>query len=138
MIKFPFKSFITEHLGILKRPFGTVRVISEHNSIKAEFLIDSGADISIIPHQMGEKGLGFSISKGEKIINLGGAGGGLIPVVFRDIEMKFKKETIKTKIAWAMVDTVPLILGRLDIFVKFNIEFKESENSIILQKVEEG
>lgn len=136
MTNFPFKSFATEHLGVIKRPFGTVKLISGHNSIKAELLIDSGADITIIPQQLGEKGLGFSIRKREKVINLGGAGGGLIPVLLRDIKMKIGNETVKTKIAWALVDTVPLILGRLDIFTRFNIEFKESESSVILQSVE--
>ncbi|TES90303.1 MAG: hypothetical protein E3J87_10295 [Candidatus Cloacimonadota bacterium] len=135
MIKFSFKSFETEHFGIVKRPFGTIKLISGNYSVRGEFLIDSGADITIVPKGFGETGLGFSLMEGEKVVNLGGVGGGSIPVVMRNIEIRIEDEVIETRIAWALADTVPLILGRLDFFKKFNIEFRESENNIILQKV---
>lgn len=131
--KFSFKTFNTEHLGIIKKPFATIKVLCNSHAIKADFLIDSGADITIIPQQLGERGLGFFLEKGERIINLGGAGGGLIPVAMRNAEMEIGNECIKTRVGWALIDTVPLILGRLDIFARFHIEFREDETVIMFK-----
>lgn len=138
MTRFPFKSFDTEHLGIIKKPFGTMRITHNSCTIKGNFLIDSGADITIIPYQLGEKGLGFFLGKGEEVINLGGAGGGVIPTVLKDVEMELAGEKIEIRIAWALVDTVPLILGRIDIFEKFHIEFREDEGVVIFEKVSQS
>lgn len=51
----------------------------------------------------------------------------------RNAEMEIGNECIKTRVGWALIDTVPLILGRLDIFARFHIEFREDENVIMFK-----
>ncbi|MBT9144050.1 MAG: O-phosphoserine sulfhydrylase [Dehalococcoidia bacterium] len=74
MIEFPFKQVRTSVLGVVLRPIATVRLTGAKNSLTAEFLIDSGADITIIPREVGSF-LGFKVKEDERIINFGGIGG---------------------------------------------------------------
>ncbi len=68
--KFSFKTFDSERIGIVKKPFATIKVFCNSHVIKADFLIDSGADITIIPQQLGEKGLGFFWRKVRELLIL--------------------------------------------------------------------
>lgn len=52
--------------------------------------------------------------------------------------MELAGEKIEIRIAWALVDTVPLILGRIDIFEKFHIEFREDKGVVIFEKVSQS
>ena len=44
--------------------------------------------------------------------------------------------TIPTRIAWAQLETVPLLLGRADVFDAFEITFKQREGRILFNEVE--
>ena len=133
MMEFPFKAIDTDQLGIIYRPVATVRVKGPKNEVLTEMLIDSGADISIIPFELGSY-LGFLIEKNEDIKSLGGISGG-IPVVYRKIRVEIGAFVINIKVAWAVVEDVPEILGRVDFFDEFDIEFKQKERKTYLRKV---
>ena len=90
--------------------------------------IDSGADVTLIPRQVGEA-LGLSFSK-DKVRNIRGIGKGAIPVIISTVEVMIGTRTMRTRIAWSMVEDVPLILGRLDIFDAFKVTFNQ-KNSIV-------
>lgn len=77
-------------------------------------IIDSGADISIIPYTLGED-LGLHL----------------------DME-KRRDARVEARVGWALTDDVPLILGRLDIFRSFVIEFRELEGKIIFRRRDMG
>ena len=44
--------------------------------------------------------------------------------------MKIGDKIIETRIAWALVEEVPLLLGRTDVFNLFDICFKKNEKTV--------
>lgn len=97
MIEFDYKEYIKtdergEILGVYYRPNAIVKLINGDRYIVSNMLIDSGADISIIPKTEGEA-LGFRIEEGEKIEDISGIGG-QIPVVHRTINFNIGQEGI--------------------------------------------
>ena len=135
MITFPFVKFYSENLGIIKRPFAKVELISSDKKIILPMLIDSGADVSIISYENGLE-LGLALEKDEYISDLGGISGS-IPVVYRMLQMQIEDYLFDTKIAWSLGKKVPEILGRVDVFDKFDIELKQAEGVVIFKKREE-
>ncbi|MBM3238823.1 hypothetical protein FJZ31_21240 [Candidatus Poribacteria bacterium] len=96
-------------------------------------LVDTGAYLSMMPYQVGVE-LGLTISEDE-IFEAGGAGGASIPHVVKEVEIQIGDYSINARIGWALTDEVPLILGRLDVFDKFDIEFSQSRRKVIFRKM---
>ncbi|PIU64420.1 MAG: hypothetical protein COS84_08460 [Armatimonadetes bacterium CG07_land_8_20_14_0_80_40_9] len=86
MIEFSFEEFLTENLGIVLKPFALVILINGEKLQEVKMLIDSGADVTLIPKSRG-KDLGLKLSKQPEIKYLGGIAGG-VPVVYRTINFK--------------------------------------------------
>ena len=85
--------------------------------------IDSGADVSMIPLRLG-KALGFKQLPSEIIYEARGIAGG-VPYILKEAVLILNKHRFKARIAWALVEEIPLLLGRIDIFDKFRIIFDE-------------
>ncbi len=49
--------------------------------------------------------------------------------------MKINDIILNVRIGWSLREDVPFILGRLDVFDKFHIEFREDENVVVFQLV---
>lgn len=138
MIEFDYKGFIKtdkdgEIRGVYHRPNAIVKLVNGDNHIVSNMVIDFGADISVIPKTEGEA-LGFKIEEGEEIEDINGIGG-QIPVVHRTIEFCIGPETLKANIAWALVDDIPPIMGREDIFDSFNVEFLQGERKVRFDRI---
>jgi len=91
--------------------------------------IDSGADISIIPFRFG-RALGFTEDE-QEIKEIKGIAGEPVPYLVKKISMIINGYKFGVRIGWALIEEVPLLLGRLDIFPRFKIIFDESEKNII-------
>jgi hypothetical protein len=135
MIEFPFKQIRTSALGVILRPIATVRLTGPKNSLTAEFLIDSGADITIIPREVG-RFLGFKVKEDERIINFGGIGG-QIPCAERMVGMTIGEVKFNCRVAWAFTEDVPLLLGRVEVFDRFEINFRQKEGKTVFKLSEE-
>ncbi len=138
MIEFDYKGYVEtdkngEILGVFYRPNAIVKLINEDTHVVSNMVIDSGADVSIIPKTEGEN-LGFHIEEGEKVENVNGIGG-QTPVVHRTIRFKIGPEIITARIAWALTDDIPPILGRETIFDIFDIEFRQTNKKVIFKKL---
>jgi hypothetical protein len=94
-------------------------------------LLDSGADLSILPCSVGETlGLRLDIStKGE----VQGIGEGTMPYVLDEIDLQIGGIVLHARIGWALIEEVPFLLGRLDVFRELAIEFREFENKIVIR-----
>ncbi len=66
----------------------------------------------------------------DNIIELGGLGDNKVPVLIKKIEIKIGRYLIPIHVAWALIEEIPPLLGRKDIFAGFLISFDE-ENKII-------
>lgn len=129
-IEFPFTTQKANVVDNVLRAYAEVILLGEFNRIAEWFFIDSGADISLITRSLGEV-LGFKLLENEEIKELSGIGISTIPYVLRTIKMKIGEKEFDSRIAWSLIEDVPLVLGRLDIFDKFDIIFKERERKVI-------
>lgn len=92
--------------------------------------IDSGADVTLIPLSLG-KLIGLSQDH-KRVYQISGIRGS-VSVIYSQIFMKIGGIEIRTKIAWTLVENVPPLLGRANIFDKFHITFKQDQEEIIFK-----
>jgi len=129
-IEFPFVEEKANIVPTILRPLARVKLINESMETTADMYVDSGADITLIPYSVGIA-LGFSLKPQDEIRRIGGVGGGKISVVVRRVKMRIGSMGLNVRVAWCMSEDVPLILGRLDVFNKFDVLFKEREEKVI-------
>lgn len=134
MIVFRYKKEIGGKSGkIIKRPVADVFINSKTgNWIEFHPYIDSGADVTLIPLSLG-KLIGLTIDE-QKIEQIGGIRGS-VPVIYSQEKVRIGEYEIPTKIAWALVEEVPPLLGRADIFDFFQVTFKQKEDIILFEKI---
>lgn len=130
-IKFKGKELSIPEIGTLWLPTANIELITESTNYLCEMLVDSGADITLIPRSLGEF-LGFSFT-GEHIHEIRGIGEGTIPYIIKPISVKIGEYKLDVNIGIALIEEVPLILGRLGVFDKFNIEFKQSSRMTVFR-----
>lgn len=133
MVKFYYRKMISPALGEIKRPIADILVQTKNGKwIKFRPFIDSGADISIIPHSVGQY-LGFEME--DNIIEFGGVSGKQLPVIIKKMKMRIGDIELEPRIGWALIEEAPPLLGRLDMFDKFNITFKEKDGTVLFDPI---
>ncbi len=132
-IEFAFREEKSNVFGIVFRPVVDLVYISGGKEVEGTAYIDSGADISLIPLALGED-LGLKIEKGDSISEMSGIGKGGVPIVIKTIKLRVGDKIINTRVAWALVEEVPLLLGRIDIFNIFDITFKRNEKTLFSEQ----
>ena len=75
--------------------------------------------------------LGFVFLAGEEIKTLYGIGEGAAPFVLRDIFLTLSDIERRIRIGWALIEEIPILLGRLDLFSLFDINFKQEDEVVI-------
>lgn len=93
-------------------------------------LIDSGSDITLIPLSIGLS-LGFIVN--PHTIQEMGRVYGKLPVIYKSVTMQIGNKTFLCNIAWAMLDEVPPLLGRQDVFDQFVISFNQQKREIYFE-----
>ena len=116
-------------LGKVLRPVAEVLLKKDGMNVEMPMYIDSGADISMIPLRFG-RALGFRQEQGDLIQEIKGISGVSIPYILRKVTLVLNGKRLKIRIAWALVEEVPMIMGRMDIFDKFRIIFDEKNRWI--------
>ncbi len=129
MIAFKYRKEKNSSGSIVFRPVADLILKTDFNSIEASMYIDSGADISLIPLSVG-LALGLT-QKPSEIREMKGVAKEPIPFVQKELKLTFQNITIDVRVAWALIEEVPLLLGRLDVFTKFKIVFDELEKKIL-------
>ncbi len=128
MIRFRYKNE-TSSLGKIKRPIANVFLETTNAKIETAMYIDSGADITMIPLSLGFA-LGFKQDPDDKIFEIRGVSGSGVPYIIKEVFLTMDKTRIKIRLAWALIEEVPLLLGRMDVFAKFKIIFDENSSLI--------
>lgn len=129
MITFRYKREKNRRGTEVDRPVAEVVLENGEKSVAVSMYIDSGADISMVPLSIG-KALGFD-QKTEEIKEIKGIAGEAIPYIIKEVGFKFPGYTFKGRIGWALIEEVPLLLGRFDVFARFKIVFDEMEKFIL-------
>ncbi len=128
-IEFDFRREESRIFGPILRPVARVILINNKKELAEHLYVDSGADITLIPKSVGEW-LGFVVDQQDKIVEIKGVGERGIPIVVKKIKIKIGEKLIDARVAWALVEEVPLLLGREDVFKLFDINFKKNTKTV--------
>jgi len=109
MIEFPFEERHSERLGKIFKPIVPVTISGPEKSVNIIMLLDSGADISLIPYSVGEAiGLKLDMSTRSEIH---GIGEGSVPYIFTNVNIKIDEIETSIRMGWTLIEEVPFILG---------------------------
>ncbi|MBI2232642.1 MAG: hypothetical protein HYU56_01875 [Candidatus Aenigmarchaeota archaeon] len=93
--------------------------------------VDSGADITLIPNTVGEL-LGFE-KENDNIKEVYSVGKKSIPIIIKKIKLRIANHEFEARVAWALTENVPILLGRMDVFDKFKITFDQAKKKTIFE-----
>lgn len=124
-----FKS-VTTHSW---QPLYPIQLINGKQKINDLFLIDSGADCSLIGKESGDL-LGFRRQKEDPILTAYGVGG-IVEYILKMVDCVIDNNKLTIPIAWVQTDGIKdLIIGRDVVFDHFDIEFKQKVEKIVFKK----
>lgn len=133
MIIFQYKEEPTGKRGkTVRRPVADTFLKGKSGEwIELHPYIDSGADVTLIPLSLG-KLLGFTL-RGKEIEEIGGIRGS-VPVIHLQNKMRIGDVELSVHLALALIEEVPPLLGRADVFDLFEVTFKQQEGIIVFKK----
>ena len=129
-VQFKTQKELSDIFGPIWRPVIPVKLRNQDNILSCEVLVDSGADITLIPKRVGTY-LGFTLTNEEEIKELYGIGEGAAPFLIREVFIKIGNIEKQIRVGWALIEEIPILLGRLDLFNLFDIKFKQRDEIII-------
>lgn len=133
MITFKYRAERGEFDEVVYRPVATVEFLSQNGEwIRAHPYIDSGADVTLLPLSLGRL-LGLEI-KGEGLRELRGVSGHGVPVIFHSLRIKIGPFDFEARVAWALIEEVPPLLGRAGVFDYFDVTFKQRDGEIAFEE----
>ncbi len=111
-------------LGVVLRPVAEVILEKDGFAVEIPMYVDSGADVSMIPFRFG-RALGFKQEREDTIQEIKGVSGAGVPYILKEVTLVLNGKRLKVKMAWALVEEVPMLMGRMGIFDKFRVVFDE-------------
>lgn len=128
-IEFDFRKEESNLFGKIYRPVAKITLIHGKNQVPEIFYVDSGADLTLLPRSVGEI-LGFKNPKPQEIVDIKGIGDKGVPIVLRRVAMVLGDFKVSARIGWALIEDVPLLLGREDFFKYFRIVFAKNRTTV--------
>ncbi len=116
-------------LGIVLRPVAEIILEKDNSAVEIPMYVDSGADVSMIPFRFG-RALGFKQEREDNIQEIKGVSGAGVPYILKEVTLLLNGKRLKIRVAWALVEEVPMLMGRMDIFDKFRVVFDERNGLI--------
>jgi hypothetical protein len=117
-------------IGKIARPVAGVILEKDGLQVGASMYINSGADLTMVPLRFG-RAIGLRQEPSDIIRELRGISGSSIPFILKEIILILNGEKLRVRIAWALVEEVPLLLGGVDVFEHFQIIFDERKGRIV-------
>lgn len=133
MIEFRYRKESSIISGTVLRPVADIVLEYKNQTAEVIMYIDSGADITMIPLETG-KAIGLKQNPEDEILEIKGVSGGGVPYILKSANIILNSKKLKIRLAWALIEEVPLLLGRMDIFNKFKIIFDEKKELIIFKE----
>ncbi len=126
-LEFPYRKERSSIFRGILRPVAKVTLEDEFDQW---FYVDSGADITLIPLSVGDL-IGLRRLKKDKLQRILGVGKSSVPIMVKKVSMQIGSLNFEARVAWSQVEDVPLLLGRVDVFRKFSVTFKEKKQVTI-------
>ena len=136
MMEFPFERRFSHRLGQILKPIIPVRLIGPRRGVNLSMLLDSGADLSLIPYAVGAA-IGLEPDLGQ-LSEVQGVGQGSVPYILSQVKLSIEGHEVPVRVGWALIEEVPFLLGRLDVFEHFAVEFRQFEDKIRLSPQQTG
>lgn len=130
-IIFPYREERSKLIGTIYRPVALVELKSGFGWVPEWMYVDSGADISLLPRSLGDL-LGFEVT--QDIQEIRGVGDSVVPVIIKDIDVRLGGDVFNARMAWSLIEEVPPLLGRIDMFDKFEVTFKQHEKKVVFRE----
>lgn len=131
-ISFPYQFKIIKNKKIAD-PVIYLDVETEFGLRKVGFLVDSGSDTIVLP--LAPYHFWFNYKPDPfKVTTLGGVEGKGVAAYPSKITLFIGDQKIKVNCYFVKSNTMPL-LGRVDIWDKFNISFDNKNNKVIFEKI---
>lgn len=131
-MEFPYQKEKSALFGEVLRPLIEFQIKTKIGWITVMGYLDSGADMTLLPLSFA-KALGIRIED-EQVKEIRGIGDSAVSVIIKEVEIKIGDENLKANVGIALIEEVPYLLGRKDVFNKFRIIFEEYNKKIILEK----
>ncbi len=128
-VEFAFRRESSDLFGPIWRPVARVIVIHQRRRVPQLFYVDSGADVTLIPKSVGDL-LGLSLASPREIREIKGISEQGIPIVIRRLKFQIGSKLFPARVAWCLLEEVPLLLGRMDCFRLFEITFRQDRTTV--------
>ncbi|MDI6903509.1 MAG: hypothetical protein QMC77_07225 [Methanocellales archaeon] len=127
-MKFPYQKEVSELFGEIFRPIVEFEIETKIGWISVLGYIDSGADVTLLPRSFISP-LGIKVEE-EEIKEVRGIGEGKVPIIIKQVKMKLGNKNFDAKVAIALIEDIPYILGREDVFDQFKICFDQRKKIV--------
>ena len=131
-MKFPYIERESRIFGSILKPIIDIEILSEKYGLWCgieSVLVDTGADITLIPSSIG-KGLVDDLYSGTKAAIKGITPFELI-VYIHNLKVRVANKEFETKVAIADSDDVPAVLGRFEALDIFNARFVKGAEVVL-------
>lgn len=126
-LSFPYTAVRLTGGQIFHRPLLPIQLSGAGKTIQYTALVDSGADISVMPHNTGLE-LGLVWEEQVNPLRLGGAVASHETRIIAVKSLIGNLSEVPLIFAWSSLQNIPLVLGQTNFFNRFNITFRLSEN----------
>src|SRR6266496_2108975 len=110
-------------LGKVNKPIATVALKKSTGDWQTFIvLVDSGATISIFNRDDCDL-LGYKLKNGQRL-DIQGVTGHSIPCYVHSVEMRVGTERFQTRVAFSDSEPHELLLGRIDVFDRFEVDLR--------------
>lgn len=111
--------------------------LDDGSKVNLNMLVDSGADMSLIPKNIGEQ-LGLEKAAHETIETAFGVGSRL-SYLNRTLQIKIDDTELSVRFLWLQDEGIDdIILGRLDVFDRFDVLFSQKKRKVIFLPNDDG
>lgn len=129
-MKYPYVEKRSKILGRVKRPLVPIEIEGNKGWVPVdEVLVDTGADISLLPRSIGELAVD-DITKGEYVEIKGVVPSAVLIAFIHDLRLRVAGKVFKTKVGIADSNDIPPILGRFKSLDLFGIDFRNGREII--------
>lgn len=122
--------------GEVSNPLIVIQVLTQQGYQRFIFLIDSGADCTMVPRYMARL-VGINLgSQPDTLIRGVEATRRGLRAYKGELKVRLGGEEFSLRCLITESDNTPLVLGRLDFFSKFNVTFDSTKEEVILEKIQ--